>query len=239
MTPPDPWCIAGDLIAADSAAHCGPVHMSEPPEFDGHFRQRLAELLVWRRDIRRFRRDPLPPDTLTRLLEAAVLAPSVGLSQPWRFISVEAPDRRKAVLENFRRCNEAAWRDYDGEKAAHYARLKLAGLEEAPMHLAVFADGDTELGSHLGRRTMPEAAQYSAVCAIHTMWLVAHAEGIGLGWVSILEPRQLATDLDVPAHWHFVAYLCLGYPQHQGDTPELERAGWERRRAVRSFVLTR
>ena len=213
--------------------------MSDAPEFDSDFRRQLSALLGWRRDVRRFRRDPLPPDLLTRLTEAAALAPSVGLSQPWRFVVVETPARRRSVLDNFRRCNEAALRDYDGEKAALYTRLKLAGLEEAPIQLAVFADGTTETGSHLGRRTMPETVQYSVVCAIHTMWLVARAEGIGLGWVSILEPRQLAIDLDVPAHWHFVAYLCLGYPRDDHDTPELEREGWERRRPVAPFVLTR
>jgi len=213
--------------------------MSDAPEFDSDFRRQLSRLLGWRRDVRRFRRDALPPDLLTRLIEAAALAPSVGLSQPWRFVVVETPARRGSVLDNFRRCNEAALRDYDGEKAALYTRLKLAGLEEAPIHLAVFADGKTETGSHLGRRTMPETVQYSVVCAIHTMWLVARAEGIGLGWVSILEPRQLAIDLDVPADWHFVAYLCLGYPRNDHDTPELEREGWERRRPVAPFVLTR
>jgi 5,6-dimethylbenzimidazole synthase len=213
--------------------------MPDAPEFDSDFRRQLSRLLGWRRDVRRFRRDPLPADLLTRLIEAAALAPSVGLSQPWRFVVVETPGRRRSVLDNFRRCNEAALRDYDGEKAALYTRLKLAGLEEAPNHLAVFADGKSEIGSHLGRRTMPETVQYSVVCAIHTMWLVARAEGIGLGWVSILEPRQLAIDLDVPPHWHFVAYLCLGYPQDEHDTPELERQGWERRRPVAPFVLTR
>lgn len=216
-----------------------PVHTSQSPEFDSDFRDRLFDLLVWRRDVRRFRRDPLAADVLPRLLEAAALAPSVGLSQPWRFVVVDDRERRRAVHENFRRCNEAAQRVYSGEKAARYANLKLAGLDEAPLHLAVFADPDTEVGSHLGQRTMPETVRYSVVGAIHTMWLVARAQGVGLGWVSILDPVRLAADLDVPRSWIFIAYLCIGYPASNSDTPELERADWEERRPVASLVLKR
>jgi 5,6-dimethylbenzimidazole synthase len=209
------------------------------PEFDGHFRDRLLELLIWRRDVRRFRRDPLDPGVLPRLLEAAALAPSVGLSQPWRFVAVDDPQRRRAVRENFRCCNEAAQSAYCGEKAARYASLKLAGLDDAPLHLAVFADVETEVGSRLGQRTMPETVRYSVVGAIHTMWLVARAEGIGLGWVSILDPARLAADLDVPAAWTFIAYLCIGHPADNSDIPDLERADWERRRELAGALFKR
>ena len=207
--------------------------------FDPAFRDTLRELIVWRRDVRRFRRDALPPGTVERLLELASLAPSVGLSQPWRFIIVEDPARRAAIRENFRRCNEAALASYAGERAQRYATLKLAGLDEAPVHLAVFADRATTQGHGLGRRTMPEMAEYSAVMAIHTLWLVARAEGLGLGWVSILDPAEVARILELPPDWIFLGYFCLGYPQREGTTPELEREGWERRRAWESFVLRR
>ena len=203
------------------------------PEFDADFRDRFAELLAWRRDVRRFRTDPLPGGALERLLSLAALAPSVGLSEPWRFVLVEDAERRRRVRADFAACNEAALAAQPEDRAGLYARLKLAGLEEAPCHLAVFADRGTTQGGGLGRRTMPEAAEYSAVTAIHTLWLAARAEGIGLGWVSILDPARVAAILDVPPDWRFVGYLCLGYPAEADGRPELERAGWERRAGLR------
>jgi 5,6-dimethylbenzimidazole synthase len=207
--------------------------------FDDEFRARLRDLMVWRRDVRRFRTAPLPPGTLERLIATACLAPSVGLSQPWRFVIVDSVERRRAVLENFRACNTAALASYEGEEAARYAALKLAGLGEAPAQLAVFADRTTETGHGLGRRTMPEMAEYSVVTAIMAMWLVARAEGIGMGWVSILDPARIAAILDVPEHWRLVGYFCLGFPETEHAEPELERAGWEQRQPAESFVLRR
>jgi 5,6-dimethylbenzimidazole synthase len=209
------------------------------PEFDDAFRARLVELLAWRRDVRRFRGEALPDGLLERLLEIAALAPSVGLSQPWRFVLVEDARRRAEVRANFEHANAAALAAYDGAEAQAYARLKLAGLDEAPVHLAVFADHGTAQGHGLGRRTMPEMIEYSAVTAIHTLWLAARAHGVGLGWVSILDPATVARSLDVPAEWSLVGYLCLGYPREIDDTPALERAGWEQRRAPASFLLRR
>lgn len=212
--------------------------MSEP-RFSEDFRAQLRELFVWRRDVRRFRTDPLPDGTLEKLLEQAVLSPSVGLSQPWRFVIVDDPKRRAAVTDNFKACNTDALNSYSGEQAALYARLKLAGLQEAPCHLAVFADRTTQTGHGLGRRTMPEMAEYSAVAAICTLWLAARAQGIGMGWVSILDPLPIAALLDVPSDWRFVGYFCLGVPQSESDKPELEQAGWEQRQPISDFVLRR
>ena len=149
--------------------------------FDDAFRARLRDLLVWRRDVRRFRREPLPRGTLEALIELACLAPSVGLSQPWRFVVVDDDASRAAVRGNFAKCNAAALNAQNRERAAHYARLKLAGMEEAPCHLAVFADRSTGQGHGLGRLTMPEMIEYSAVTAVHTIWLAARAQGIGMG----------------------------------------------------------
>jgi len=208
-------------------------------DFDDEFRARLRDLMVWRRDVRRFRTAPLPAGTLERLIATACLAPSVGLSQPWRFVIVDDPQRRRDVLEDFRACNAAALASYDGEQAAHYASLKLAGLAEAPAQLGVFADRTTATGHGLGRRTMPEMAEYSVVAAITAMWLAARAEGIGMGWVSILDPVRIATILAVPADWRLVGYFCLGYPDAEQDAPELERAGWEQRSPVETFVVRR
>src|SRR5215470_6135566 len=209
---------------------------AEPVVFDDAFRERLRDLFVWRRDVRHFQREALPPGTIERLIDTACLSPSVGLSQPWRFVVVEDAARRRAVIEDFRACNGEALSAYAGEAAERYAALKLAGLEEAPCQVAVFADRATEVGAGLGRRTMPEMAEYSVVAAICTMWLAARADGIGMGWVSILDPARMSEILDVPPTWRFIAYLCLGYPLVEDDSPELERAGWERRRHSETFV---
>src|ERR1700736_5602902 len=213
--------------------------MTEPLRFDETFRTRLRDLFVWRRDVRRFRTEALPAGTLERLIDVACLAPSVGLSQPWRFIVVDDPARRAHVREAFAACNAEALACYAGDLAAKYARLKLAGLEEAPCQFALFADRTTPAGHGLGRRTMPEMAEYSAVAAIAMMWLAARAEDIGMGWVSILDPARMNHILDVPESWRFIGYFCVGYPQIESDTPELESAGWERRRGAQSCVLQR
>jgi 5,6-dimethylbenzimidazole synthase len=210
-----------------------------PPVFEPAFRARLAELLAWRRDVRSFRRELLPEGTLERLVALAALAPSVGLSQPWRFVVVDDPARRGAVRANFERSNAEALAAQTPDRAALYARLKLAGLDEAPCHLAVFAEPDTCQGHGLGRRTMRETVEYSAVAAVHTLWLAARAEGIGMGWVSIVDPLALAAALDVPAAWKFIGYFCIGYPQGEDDIPALERAAWERRRVGADFLLRR
>ena len=207
--------------------------------FDDAFRAQLRNLFVWRRDVRHFRPEPLPTGTVERLIALACLAPSVGLSQPWRFAVVDDPLRRDAVRRNFEECNAEALGAYAGERAAHYARLKLASLDQAPCQLAVFADRETGVGHGLGRRTMPEMAEYSAVSAVCLMWLAARAEGIGMGWVSILDPARMSRDLDVPENWRFIGHFCLGYPQAEDDSPELERAGWEQRLPSATFVLRR
>jgi 5,6-dimethylbenzimidazole synthase len=211
----------------------------EAPFFDDAFRTRLADLFRWRRDVRHFRADPVSPAILDELLELACLAPSVGLSQPWRFVSVEDPARRAAVRASFEFCNARALESQDPCRASLYARLKLAGLDEAPCHVAVLAEPDPQQGHGLGRGTMPETTAYSAVMAVHTLWLAARAAGLGLGWVSILDPRAVAVALDVPVDWIFIGYFCLGYPQAEGDEPELQCLGWERRRNAAAVRIRR
>ena len=213
--------------------------IARPPSFDATFRARLRDLLIWRRDVRRFRADPLADGTLESLIELACLAPSVGLSQPWRFVIVANHAIRTAIRQNFAACNADALSAQGASRASLYAQLKLAGLDEAPGHLAVFADRSTELGHGLGRRTMPEMIEYSAVTAVHTIWLAARAQGIGMGWVSILDPQAAAAALDVPADWKFIGYFCLGYPQADDAVPELEQSGWEQRRLPSSVILHR
>ena len=210
-----------------------------PPDFDAAFQARLTDLLLWRRDVRRFRRDPIDPETVEELVGLATLAPSVGYSQPWRFVLVEDPARRQAVRENFARSNADALNDYRGERAKLYAGLKLAGLNEAPVHLAAFCDETTESGRKLGRKTMPETLRYSVVTAVHTFWLAARARGIGVGWVSILDPDEIARALDVPEGWRLVAYLCVGYPEEEHLDPELARRGWEARQDLADCLVRR
>ena len=209
------------------------------PVFDHTFVAQLAELFKWRRDVRHFRREPVPPDLLNWLLEIANLAPSVGLSQPWRFVTVDDLARRVAVRACFEACNASALASQDADHAARYARLKLAGLDEAPCQFAVFAEPNPHQGCGLGRRTMPETATYSAVMAVHTLWLAARAVNLGLGWVSILNPETIATALEVPTDWTFIGYFCLGYPQTEDETPELERLGWEVRQPAKTAVIRR
>lgn len=200
-----------------------------PPVFDPAFRANLLELIRWRRDVRHFRGDPVPEALLDHLLAVAALAPSVGLSEPWRFVRVDDPTRRGAIRAGFETCNAQALAALEGDDALLYARLKLAGLDEAPCHLAVFAEANPAQGRGLGRMTMPDTTLWSAVMAVHTLWLAARAECIGLGWVSILDPSTVAAALDVPDHWTFIAYLCLGYPARESDSPTLQQCGWEQR----------
>lgn len=197
------------------------------------FRAELMDLLRWRRDVRHFRRDPVEAAVLDRCLLAFGLAPSVGLSEPWRLVRVDSSIARQAVTQNFEAANVAALKGFiqgvAEDKAGLYATLKLAGLREAPIHIAVFCDDATAKGAGLGAATMPETRAYSVVGAITLFWLALRCEGLGLGWVSILDPVQLAADLAIPADWRLVAYLCIGWPQTDGTVPELHRLGWEQR----------
>lgn len=209
------------------------------PHFDAAFGRRFRDLVLWRRDVRRFRRDPVDEQLVLSLIELASRAPSVGHSQPWRFVLVEAEARRGAVRESFARANAEALEGYAGEARTCYARLKLEGLEAAPVHLAVFADETTAAGAGLGRQTMPETLRYSVVGAVHTLWLAARAAGLGLGWISILEPGVVTAALDVPEGWTLVAYLCLGWPEEEHLDPELVRHGWQERVSVDRLILRR
>ncbi len=201
--------------------------MSEPPVFDEAFAAQFETLLAWRRDVRRFRSEPVPEALLAHLLTLTELSPSVGHSQPWRWLRVTDAGQRAAAQASFTRCNAEALGDYAGKRARLYASLKLEGLREAPEQFAVFCDHGTEQGHGLGRRTMPEMLDYSVVAAITQFWLAARMHGIGVGWVSILEPEAIAAALGVPPQWKLIAWLCVGYPQEEHADPELIRHGWE------------
>lgn len=210
------------------------------PAFTPDFRDDLAALLAWRRDVRHFRRDPLDEAVVEDLLATAQLAPSVGNSQPWRFVRVRSPDLRENLARHVdgevARAGEAM---ADAARRDAYGALKLHGLREAPEVIAVFCDDATPIGSGLGAATMPQTREWSVVLAIHTLWLAARAHGLGLGWVSILTPDHVTRLLDAAPSWRFVALLCLGVPEEADVVPELERRGWQARLDWREAVSVR
>jgi uroporphyrin-III C-methyltransferase/precorrin-2 dehydrogenase/sirohydrochlorin ferrochelatase len=199
----------------------------------------LEDAILWRRDVRRFDGRPLPEPLLDRLLDLADHAPSVGNSQPWRIVRVESADVRARVRASHEQANAAAADGYpDAERRRHYLSLKLAGFDAAPVHLAVFCDEASEQGGGLGRHTMPEMLRYSCVSMITVLWLAARAEGVGMGWVSILDPGEVTAALGVPAGWHLVGYMLLGWPEEAHLDPELERFGWQPRTPAAGRVRT-
>ncbi|KIZ46871.1 MULTISPECIES: 5,6-dimethylbenzimidazole synthase [Rhodopseudomonas] len=210
-----------------------------PPRFDAKFQAQLAELIAWRRDVRRFRPDPVAPELIERLLDLAQLAPSVGNSQPWRWVSVDSAAMRQKIRGNFVRSNDSAAANYRGARAELYARLKLEGIDIAPRQFALFCDHGTAQGSGVGCQSMPEALDYSVAVMIETFWLTARAAGLGVGWVSILDPVEVTADLDVPQGWKFIAYLCVGWPVEEHIDPELVRHHWQDRTGAGRQVISR
>ncbi|HGG63499.1 MAG TPA: 5,6-dimethylbenzimidazole synthase, partial [Rhodobacteraceae bacterium] len=198
-------------------------------DFSDQFRQEFTQLLRWRRDVRRFRTDPVEGAVIERCLSTFNLAPSVGLSEPWRIVRITSQTARDAAIANFEAANADALKGYSGEKAQLYSGLKLSGMRDAPVQFAVFCDDETPKGQGLGAATMPETRRYSVVAAITQFWLAARAEGLGVGWVSILDPARLTRDLDVPEGWTLIAYLCVGWPEENKTTPTLQQVGWETR----------
>ncbi|CAM3093697.1 cob(II)yrinic acid a,c-diamide reductase [Paracoccus aminovorans] len=196
-------------------------------QFNDADRDTLDRILRWRRDMRHFRTDPVPEPLLEELHEAMELSPSVGNSRPWRVIRVESPDLRAEIRADFIRCNAEAAAGYQGAQRQAYDALKLAGLDRAPVWLAVFTKTDPAEGHGLGRATMPATLHQSTAMAIHTLWLAARVRGLGLGMVSILDPAHIGPLLRVPESWEFTALLCLGWPEFTDDTPLLHRAGWQ------------
>jgi 5,6-dimethylbenzimidazole synthase len=195
----------------------------------------VYEAIHARRDVRRFRGDPIPEDALLRILEAAHCAPSVGYMQPWDFILVRDPATRERVHDSFLRENSRAAEVYTGERRDLYASLKLEGLREAPLHLCITCDRERG-GNVLGRATIRDTDVYSTCLAVQNLWLAARAEGIGVGWVSILRHELVAECLELPPQVIPVAYLCVGYPLDFEERPMLQTVGWRERLPLRSVV---
>lgn len=196
-------------------------------QFDEGHRNTLALIAQWRRDVRHFLTDPVDDGILMRLQAAMGYAPSVGNARPWQVIRVSDAGLRAQVRAEFLACNADAAQAYSGDQRAAYDALKLAGLDRAPVQLAVFTDTNPGQGHGLGRQTQPEALQQSTAMAIHQLWLAARAENLGLGMVSILRPTAIEALFDVPQAWVFSAYLCIGWPESRDDTPLLHRVGWQ------------
>ena len=205
--------------------------------FSDQERAAVYKAIVLRRDIRRqFEASPIPHDVLVRILSAAHHAGSVGFMQPWDFILIEDREVRQKVLDSFLRERDRCADFYESPRRELFLSLKLEGILESALNLCVTCDR-TRGGPHvLGRSTILETDLYSTCCAIQNLWLASRAEGIGVGWVSILDPERLATILGLPDHVVPVAYLCLGYVREFPDVPDLQRAGWRQRIPLSDLV---
>ena len=212
--------------------------MSQEPGANGRTEQAFSQAerdavyraIFERRDVRsQFRADPLPEEVLLRLLTAAHHAPSVGFMQPWDFIVIDDLELKRAVWALYGQANERAARHYDGDRGALYRQLKLEGILDSPVNLVVTCDR-TRGGPHvLGRDSSLDMHLFSTCLAVQNLWLAARAEGVGVGWVSILDEGALARLLELPEGVVPVAYLCLGYVTEFLPEPELQAKGWRQR----------
>ncbi len=200
-------------------------------------RDALHSVIAARRDIRRYRPDPVPDDVLERVLLAAHAAPSVGHSQPWRFVVVRDPAIRDqaAVLTDRERLRQAAHLEPDA--ARRLLDLQLEGVREAPLGVVVLCDRRADAAGVLGRATFPDADVWSCATAIQNLWLAARAEGLGVGWVTLFRPEDLAELLGLPEGVVTLGWLCLGWPDERPPEPGLQRAGWSRRLPLAHVVL--
>lgn len=233
MTWPRPVPLIGDATSAAERAGAPGAWA-----FDQPIRQALYDVIAARRDVRRFRPDVVDDELLTRVLGAGHAAPSVGHSQPWRFIVVREPALREraAWMADQERLTQAAL--LEPEAARQLLDLQLEGIREAPLGVVVCCDRRAPAAGVLGRATFPDADLWSCACAIQNLWLAARAEGLGLGWVTLFEPAGLADLLGLPDGVVTLGWLCLGWPDERNRTPGLERAGWSRRQPLSEVVLT-
>jgi len=196
----------------------------------------IYEAIYLRRDVREFIDRPVPDHLLTKILDAAHHAGSVGFMQPWNFIVVRSPATKDRVYQSFVTANVDGAQRFSGERGELYKSLKLEGIREAPINIAVTCDHSRGGPHTLGRNTIPEMDIYSTCCAVQNLWLAARAEGIGVGWVSILDPNEVKKVLQIPSHVTLVAYLCVGYPVAFLEKPLLEQVGWRERLSLTEVV---
>jgi 5,6-dimethylbenzimidazole synthase len=202
-------------------------------EFEAAAKHAVYEVMRLRRDVRHFEPSkPLDEHVLERILNAAHAAPSVGLSQPWGFVLVRSSSARQQIRESFLRCREREAAGYAPERRAAYLAHKLEGIIDSALNICVAVDLRPRSEPVLGTTAQPETLRASTCCAVQNLWLAARAEGIGVGWVSIVEPAVLRAELALPQHVEPVAYLCLGHPRAFRNTPMLEETGWGRRQPL-------
>ncbi len=207
-------------------------------EFSGVEQDLIQRVIHARRDIRQFRSTPIPADILVRILEAAHAAPSVGFMQPWNFILVESQETRREIKESFNTVNAQEESKLDGTARGElYSSLKLEGILESPLNIAVTCDHSRNESFVLGRAPMPQTAPYSVCLAIENLWLAARAEGIGVGWVSILDKIAVEKILGLPSDVELVAYLCVGYPVEFRSIPMLEEVCWKERAQLQKLIF--
>ncbi|MBY4676046.1 5,6-dimethylbenzimidazole synthase [Marinobacterium arenosum] len=206
-------------------------------QFSADERDALYKTIFQRRDVRgEFLPEPIPDEVLARLLQAAHHAPSVGFMQPWDFLLIRSTEVKRRIHQAFLRANAEAAEQFDDQRALHYQRLKLEGIVESPLNICITCDRERAGPVVLGRTTMPEMDLYSSVCAVQNLWLAARAEGIGVGWVSIIHPEALHEILQIPDRIVPIAYLCLGYTSHFHDQPELQLKRWRQRLPLSELV---
>jgi len=190
-----------------------------------------------RRDIRRFRDDPIPDEILERLLQAAHHAPSVGFSQPWDLVVVRDEETKTEIASIAERAIAAAREGYEEPRRSEFAELKLEGIRESPINICVTCDPTRGAPHVLGRNSMKRTDVYSTCLAVQNLWLAARAEGVGVGWVSVLYPYEVQEVLDIPPHVKPIAYLCLGYPEDGfPEEPVLQQEGWRERLDMETLV---
>ena len=212
------------------------IHKSKH-QFSEMKKEGLYDAIYKRRDVREFLPDPIPEDVLSRVLNAAHHAGSVGLMQPWNFLIIQDKKARSEIHQNFLSSNQQAAKRFSGKKKMMYDSLKLEGILECPINICVTCDS-SRLGPHvLGRDSIPETDVFSTCCAVQNLWLAARAEGLGVGWVSILDVAQVKQVLKIPQHILPVAYLCVGYPEEFLDRPMLEKVGWAKRLPVEELTF--
>ena len=203
---------------------------ADPHCFDDADREAFYKTVFTRRDVRgQFLPDGIPADVLSRVLLASHYAPSVGFMQPWNFIVIRKPETKQKVHGLFRTAHEEAAEMFDAERRGTYRNLKLEGILESPVNICVTCDKDRAGPVVIGRTHAPEMDLYSSVCAVQNLWLAARSEGLGFGWVSILDHEKLKQVLGMPENAVPVAYICLGYVSGFKDRPELQSAGWRPR----------
>jgi len=211
--------------------------MDQTHAFSAEERAAIYKCIALRRDVRsEFLNEPIPQAILARILSAAHQAPSVGFSQPWNFIVVRDAMVREKIYDGFCKANEEAAQQFESERAEHYRTLKLQGIREAPLGICITCDRTRGGTVVLGRTHQKDMDLYSAVCAVQNLWLAARAEGVGVGWMSIIDPEKLREILAIPEHIVPIAYLCVGFVSSFYKSPELEQKGWAKREALTDHV---